>query len=501
MIGRRRSPLLLGFIVAAVLADEAERRGPLDESVRTKLADARTPPKEGRGSFRGSLRGGLVDPCLDDMKRLCSKSDGLNERGKERSATSSPEGVRRPGDPSLGQQPPGTLPHRLAPRLPPPTGVGAEGSPEGVRPRGGPNDARPNLLRSKRNSRRRRSLTMAPLDGASSKLKFTEEEAPPGIPDGKVPPRQHVGSRDGLKRDLPLSDKKPKSLRHAQSQPPRLITGRECLVEHRLELADKCRARVDGMTEVMSECAPEIAKLGCQRAMISCLARQKPSLSSQCRETVSTFRGHINEVPAKHQSTQPFTESEAAHCKRTHDQRPNILFIQADDFAKATISAYKSHLSSIIKTPHIDALAAEGALFEKSFVTNSLCAPSRTVILTGLHSHENSVVHITQNGFQMAPGVVSYPEILRGAGYTTAQFGKYHSHDYAWGSRAFEHFRPFEKHIYINPKICEAGGASCKPEQHKGFETVILSGLARNWLRDQRSSCKPFYLEARRARA
>ena len=310
MIGRRRSPLLLGFIVAAVLADEAERRGPLDESVRTKLADARTPPKEGRGSFRGSLRGGLVDPCLDDMKRLCSKSDGLNERRKERSATSSPEGVRRPGDPSLGQQPPGTLPHRLAPRLPPPTGVGAEGSPEGVRPRGGPNDARPNLLRSKRNSRRRRSLTMAPLDGASSKrgrrslrssynrrrgvvskLKFTEEEAPPGIPDGKVPPRQHVASRDGLKRDLPLSDKKPKSLRHAQSQPPRLIKGRECLVEHRLELADKCRVRVDGMTEVMSECAPEIAKLGCIRAIISCLARQKPSLSSQCRETVSTFRG------------------------------------------------------------------------------------------------------------------------------------------------------------------------------------------------------------------
>jgi hypothetical protein len=127
---------------------------------------------------------------------------------------------------------------------------------------------------------------MAPLDGASSKLKFTEEEAPPGIPDGKVPPRQHVPSRGGLKRDLPLSDKKPKSLRHSQSQPPR-----ECLVEHRLELADKCRARVDGMTEVMSECAPEIAKLGCQRAMISCLAQQKPSLSSQCREAVSTFRG------------------------------------------------------------------------------------------------------------------------------------------------------------------------------------------------------------------
>ena len=188
-------------------------------------------------------------------------------------------------------------------------------------------------------------------------------------------------------------------------------------------------------------------------------------------------------------------------CNRTQVPRPNILFIQADDFAKATISAYESHLSPIVKTPHIDALAAEGAIFEKSFVTNYLCAPSRTVILTRLHSHENSVIDITQKGFQMAPGVVSYPEILRGAGYTTAQFGKYHSRDFAWGSRAFEFFRPFEKHVYWNPSICAARGTSCKPERFKGFETAILSRLARDWLRDQRSSCKPFYLEVLRARA
>ena len=84
-----------------------------------------------------------------------------------------------------------------------------------------------------------------------------------------------------------------------------------------------------------------------------------------------------------------------SHTCNSTDPRPNILFLQADDFARATISAYQSHLAPIVKTPHIDKLAAEGAIFDRSFVTNSLCAPSRTVILTGLHSHENGVIHIT----------------------------------------------------------------------------------------------------------
>ena len=75
-----------------------------------------------------------------------------------------------------------------------------------------------------------------------------------------------------------------------------------------------------------------------------------------------------------------------SHTCNSTDPRPNILFLQADDFARATISAYQSHLAPIVKTPHIDKLAAEGAIFDRSFVTNSLCAPSRTVILRNQHS-------------------------------------------------------------------------------------------------------------------
>ena len=68
------------------------------------------------------------------------------------------------------------------------------------------------------------------------------------------------------------------------------------------------------------------------------------------------------------------------------DTRPNILFIMSDDHAYQAISAYDTRL---IKTPNIDRIANEGILFTNACVTNSICAPSRAVILTGKHSHLN----------------------------------------------------------------------------------------------------------------
>ncbi|MEE4287336.1 MAG: sulfatase-like hydrolase/transferase, partial [Mariniphaga sp.] len=64
-------------------------------------------------------------------------------------------------------------------------------------------------------------------------------------------------------------------------------------------------------------------------------------------------------------------------------QRPNILFIMSDDHAYQAVSAYSNDL---IETPNIDRLASEGAIFTRATVTNSICAPSRAVLLTGKHS-------------------------------------------------------------------------------------------------------------------
>ncbi len=69
-------------------------------------------------------------------------------------------------------------------------------------------------------------------------------------------------------------------------------------------------------------------------------------------------------------------------------QRPNVLFILCDDLRPDALGCYGS---KYVKTPHIDALAADGVRFANTFCTTSLCSPSRASILTGLYAHRHTV--------------------------------------------------------------------------------------------------------------
>ncbi len=70
-------------------------------------------------------------------------------------------------------------------------------------------------------------------------------------------------------------------------------------------------------------------------------------------------------------------------------KRPNIVFIMTDDHASHAISCYGSKIN---KTPNLDRIAQEGVRLDNCFCTNSICAPSRAVILTGKHSHLNGQI-------------------------------------------------------------------------------------------------------------
>ena len=98
---------------------------------------------------------------------------------------------------------------------------------------------------------------------------------------------------------------------------------------------------------------------------------------------------------------------------------PNILFIFSDDHAQHAISCYGSKLNS---TPHLDRLAAAGARFTNSFVTNSICSPSRATLLTGQYSHKNGVPVF--NAFDGTRDNVA--KRLQAAGYHTGMIGKWH---------------------------------------------------------------------------
>jgi arylsulfatase A-like enzyme len=107
------------------------------------------------------------------------------------------------------------------------------------------------------------------------------------------------------------------------------------------------------------------------------------------------------------------------HSVPADTSRPNIIFIFSDDHAEHAISAYSSKVN---KTPHLDRLATEGARFTNSFVTNSICTPSRATLLTGQYSHLNGVPVF--NRFDGSRDNVA--KRLQEGGYHTGVVGKWH---------------------------------------------------------------------------
>src|SRR4029453_18001985 len=99
--------------------------------------------------------------------------------------------------------------------------------------------------------------------------------------------------------------------------------------------------------------------------------------------------------------------------------RPNILFIMTDAHAAHAMSCYGSVVN---RTPNMDRIANEGMRFDRCFVVNSICTPSRATILTGKYSHLNGVPVFNRfDGSQ--PTVAKY---LQAAGYYTGMIGKWH---------------------------------------------------------------------------
>ena len=88
---------------------------------------------------------------------------------------------------------------------------------------------------------------------------------------------------------------------------------------------------------------------------------------------------------------------------------PNIIFIMSDDHAQKAISAYSNDL---IKTPNIDRLAKEGTIFVESYVTNSICAPSRAAMLTSKYSSQNG---LRDNRDEFDGSQQTFPKMLQKA--------------------------------------------------------------------------------------
>ena len=166
-------------------------------------------------------------------------------------------------------------------------------------------------------------------------------------------------------------------------------------------------------------------------------------------------------------------------------EKPNIIFILSDDHRYDFMSFNGG--PDFLKTPGFDDMANEGANFENTFVTTSLCSPSRASILTGMYSHKHKVV---DNDSPVPPENIFFPEYLQQNGYETAFIGKWHMGNISDEPRkGFDRWVSFKgQGVYYDPLLNIDG----KHIQRKGYITDILTENAIDYITQKRE--KPFFL-------
>ena len=103
--------------------------------------------------------------------------------------------------------------------------------------------------------------------------------------------------------------------------------------------------------------------------------------------------------------------------------KPNVIYILADDLGIGDLGCYGQKK---LKTPNIDRLAKEGLRFTNHYSGNTVCSPTRAILMTGQHP---GIVHCRGNGnegsFALDPKMTTLPRMFKNAGYATGAYGKW----------------------------------------------------------------------------
>lgn len=179
---------------------------------------------------------------------------------------------------------------------------------------------------------------------------------------------------------------------------------------------------------------------------------------------------------------------------------PNVIYILADDLGYGDLSCYGQDKFA---TPNIDRLAGEGLKFTNHYSGNTVCSPSRAVLMTGQHSGH---CYLRGNlkgeeGAALDPEWTVLPEVFKQAGYATGAYGK-------WGlgpthlsgnpnplTHGFDHFYGWKSqtiaHTYYPTTVVEDGQE--KPLEEGTFIHDLIMNRARDFIRTNAEQDKPFF--------
>src|SRR5262245_27756266 len=166
-------------------------------------------------------------------------------------------------------------------------------------------------------------------------------------------------------------------------------------------------------------------------------------------------------------------------------KRPNFLVILVDDLR---FDEFGAGGHPYMKTPHIDRLADEGALFERAFHTTPICSPNRASMLTGQYASRHGIIDNVARDLA-SHRIPNFHVALQRLGYETAHLGKWHMGNSGTPRPGYDYWVAYDGHGRLNdPKLNEHGTYV----QHRGYITDIMNRMAVDFVK--REHRKPWSL-------